>query len=316
MSVDIASSATETHDASILAPASGDPRTSASVRTPMQGIVNRTKWTWKRLQGVIGSFAPIAADAPVAVSAVDTSGETLTVTGHGLSNGDHVRLQGISSATAPGGLAFGTIYFVVGASANTVQLAATTGGSAINITSAGSGVFYLVKATDPDIYLPTGTLVATPGKLSAVLERFAQPLLVSVWTWAGSHIFSGNTLFSALMIKSGNGAILTQRRVTWAQQAGTQTINTNSDIHKFVEPSANCVATVSKTPEPPDGACIKCVFNVNFATFKIDFKTEGGTVLATFPVAGQEGWVEFTYDTDANEWTPTSWGGGVSNIGA
>lgn len=70
---------------------------------------------------------------------VDTTGETLGATGIGtaLPNGTPVRISG---SAIPGGLAANTTYFVVGAAANTIQLAASLGGAAINITSTGTAV--------------------------------------------------------------------------------------------------------------------------------------------------------------------------------
>jgi hypothetical protein len=68
---------------------------------------------------------------------------TITVTGHGLTNGIPVFLIASDSATVPTGLALNTKYWIVNASADTVQLATTIGGSAIAIFSTGSGSFAL-----------------------------------------------------------------------------------------------------------------------------------------------------------------------------
>lgn len=63
----------------------------------------------------------------------DLTADTInTKNPHGLVNGDkHVFYNG----TAPGGLAEGTVYFVVGAAANSFQVALTAGGAAINLTA-------------------------------------------------------------------------------------------------------------------------------------------------------------------------------------
>ena len=61
----------------------------------------------------------------------------VTWNAHGLANGTAVTLSTTGSLPAP--LVPGTIYFVVGAAANTFQLAATVGGAAINTTTAGTG---------------------------------------------------------------------------------------------------------------------------------------------------------------------------------
>jgi hypothetical protein len=83
------------------------------------------------------------------VSSVATATDTINVQsavgifvsggGLGLANGDAVRLSGIGTATAPGGLAFATTYYVRDVTTSSLKLAATPGGAAIDITSAGTG---------------------------------------------------------------------------------------------------------------------------------------------------------------------------------
>jgi|TARA_Y100000289_G_scaffold53749_1_gene55858 hypothetical protein len=72
------------------------------------------------------------------VSAVDVGADTLTSNSHAFTNGDRVNITS-TGGSVPGGLAAGTQYFVVGTTANTFQLSATEGGSAVNITDSGSG---------------------------------------------------------------------------------------------------------------------------------------------------------------------------------
>jgi hypothetical protein len=103
------------------------------------GFATDTDWTkgtnWKISGGVaeyqqlIGIFD--ADDASVA----DVSTDTITITAHGFSDGDEVKyVIPVSPATALGGLTSSTNYFVVNSTANTLQLAATSGGAAINLT--------------------------------------------------------------------------------------------------------------------------------------------------------------------------------------
>ena len=63
------------------------------------------------------------------------STDTITITAHGFSTGDEVTYTvPASPATALGGLTTATNYFIVGATTNTIQLAATSGGPAIDLT--------------------------------------------------------------------------------------------------------------------------------------------------------------------------------------
>lgn len=69
--------------------------------------------------------------------------DVLTTSGKNFTTGEKVRLSVSEGGTLPGGLALETDYYVVGASSSTLQLAATSGGSAINLTDTGSGTLYL-----------------------------------------------------------------------------------------------------------------------------------------------------------------------------
>lgn len=67
----------------------------------------------------------------------DQSTDVFTSSAHGMSNGDMLIVQ--STGVLPTGLAARTRYFVVNKTANTFQLSATAGGSAINISTNGTG---------------------------------------------------------------------------------------------------------------------------------------------------------------------------------
>lgn len=69
------------------------------------------------------------------VTFTDT-GDLVNLTAHGLSNGDEVSFSVITTTT---GIVINTIYFVVNASADSFQVASTLAGSALPLTSNGSG---------------------------------------------------------------------------------------------------------------------------------------------------------------------------------
>jgi len=66
----------------------------------------------------------------------DAGTDTITATAHGLINGETLRFKG---GDLPAGLSQVTVYFVRDVTTNTFKVAATGGGTAINITDAGSG---------------------------------------------------------------------------------------------------------------------------------------------------------------------------------
>jgi len=79
----------------------------------------------------------------------DDTADTLTIPAHGLANGAIVRVYNTDNAF-PGGLAAATAYYVVNATTDALQLSATSGGSAIDITSAGTGQTFLYQEQTPE----------------------------------------------------------------------------------------------------------------------------------------------------------------------
>jgi hypothetical protein len=75
----------------------------------------------------------------------DAGADTLSVgTDDGFADEDTVYLT--TTGTLPAGLSTSTEYYVVSAAASTLQLAATNGGSAINITDTGTGTHTIYQA--------------------------------------------------------------------------------------------------------------------------------------------------------------------------
>ena len=84
------------------------------------------------------------ADTAVTVGAftVNTGTDVVTLTAHGLQDGDRVRVS--TSNTLPSPLVADTDYYIRDKTTDTFKLAATAGGSAIDITTAGTGTHTLV----------------------------------------------------------------------------------------------------------------------------------------------------------------------------
>jgi hypothetical protein len=86
----------------------------------------------------------------IAVTFTD-AGDTVNLAAHGLSNNDEVSFATIVTTT---GITINKIYYVVGAAANTFQVALTSGGAAINLVTDGSGTLRYkatVAVIDPDV---------------------------------------------------------------------------------------------------------------------------------------------------------------------
>lgn len=73
---------------------------------------------------------------------VDATTNILTAVGHPFATGDVVR--GLNTGGAlPAGLAVRTDYYAIGVSGDTLQLSATSGGAAIDITTVGTGTHFI-----------------------------------------------------------------------------------------------------------------------------------------------------------------------------
>jgi hypothetical protein len=132
-----------------------------------------------RMVNVLNGVAKVNAAAAIVSDPVFTADATtnaLTSTSHDLNDGDDVTLK--SSGVLPGGLTTQRKYYVVNSSTNLLQLALTLGGSAIDITSAGSG---------------THTLLA--GKVN--------------YEWAGTDKDTAGTYFGEVQTTDGSGKQLT-----------------------------------------------------------------------------------------------------------
>jgi hypothetical protein len=95
---------------------------------------------WSALSG--GTFSGMGANGGQSqyITTAAVSGNLFVAPGSGYGNGATVVLLPSAGSTTPGGFTIGTIYYVVGASGASFQLAATSGGSAITVTAAGSAL--------------------------------------------------------------------------------------------------------------------------------------------------------------------------------
>lgn len=81
------------------------------------------------------------------VSSIDDATDVLSSTAHGLANGDRVKIN--ASTTMPGGVSATRVYYVVNANTDDFQISTTEGGSALDISSAGSGTITVFKVSSP-----------------------------------------------------------------------------------------------------------------------------------------------------------------------
>jgi hypothetical protein len=100
-------------------------------------------WWTARTGGTFVGGWPLVTEQKIATAVSGTP--HIVVPAHGLGIGDKVKLYAIGGTTSaiPGGLSADTRYYVVGTTSQTIEVSATTGGSAI--TPSGSGGFAVCR---------------------------------------------------------------------------------------------------------------------------------------------------------------------------
>lgn len=97
------------------------------------------------------------------VDAADLTANTITSNAHGLVNTDRVILFNVFSETIPGGLTEGAAYFVVGATTDTFQVALTSGGAAVDLTTTQGEVFF--QKVVPEVFASQGQITVAAGAI-------------------------------------------------------------------------------------------------------------------------------------------------------
>lgn len=127
-------------DDSALLPSSATGEVAGSLK-PWPGLSAPSGWDFCYGQAVSRTtyatlFATLMQQATVTISQASPS--VITWTAHGLRNGQPIEFT--STGSLPIGFSTGTTYYIVSATTNNFSLAASPGGTAINTSSAGSGI--------------------------------------------------------------------------------------------------------------------------------------------------------------------------------
>lgn len=97
--------------------------------------------TARKTRGLLAAITTNVVDATggtTQTGAATAADDLITLTSHGLTNGDTVRFTSVGTATP---LTTTDVYYVVSAAANTFKVATTKGGTAVNITADGTVIW-------------------------------------------------------------------------------------------------------------------------------------------------------------------------------
>lgn len=252
MATDVSSSSTESYDSTVNAPAAGDPRTSASVRNPLQNVVNRARWLRARAEDRLDKFLPLGGLSPVAASVASS---TFTISGHGLNANDPVRVMSVGG-NVPSPLAADTTYFVVGGSltSNTFQVSLTSGGSAVTLTDVGSGTIYVAKRVTAKFYQLnadglstfTGTIHQSGG--TGIIADNGVIVHGAIIQDAGSNVLGGDTVIGGVLTRAKAEAPTSSALNT---STATQTIDASKPVWTLDTPLNSITINVDSTTVVP-----------------------------------------------------------------
>lgn len=161
--------------------------------------------------------------SPKTVSSLDTATDTFTSNSHGLADATPVKFH--AETSLPTGLQANRTYYVRDSATNTFKVAVTVGGSAVDVTAAGSGTLTVYKVDEPvvetlavwqgpsssqmfagaggAIWRVTSTTAATFSYASGSEDR---------WQWCNHVTSAGAYLFMV----NGTDAPIHYNGTTWA----------------------------------------------------------------------------------------------------
>jgi microcystin-dependent protein len=123
---------------------------------------------------------------------VNTTTNELTAAGHGLANGERVHV--VSTTTLPAPLPANTKYFVISATTDTLQLSTTAGGSAVDLTTTGTGTHSLYdqfKVPDFRARMPVGSGANSYTVTISAVDTGTETITID----SNSSIYTGAAVF-------------------------------------------------------------------------------------------------------------------------
>ena len=106
------------------------------------------------------------------ITNLNTTTEILSLDGHGMTLDDELTFRAESGGTMPTGIVEGTTYYAIPLTDSTFSIAATTGGSAIDLSGTGTNVAVIVQ-------LPWASwITAASARIDCTIPAHAAPLAV------------------------------------------------------------------------------------------------------------------------------------------
>lgn len=182
---------------------------------------------------------------------------TLTIPEHGINNGDRVFLVVSSGGAAPDGLEAGKVYYVLNKTDNTLQLARISGGSAVTVSSSGSGSLYLRPGGSFDITENAFEGIFNPARLvnsGATTLSFGGYFVLRGAAGAASiEIASVDTGSDQMTTSAAHDLATGDEVVITADDSGTMPTGIASETVYFARVVSEAVLTLHPTAEDAAG---------------------------------------------------------------
>lgn len=147
------------------AASAGSKATSASAVFDVPAL-NTVRWVglWDAVTaGTFLGMTPNGGGVPQDFVLPDATADVLECVAHGFVNNDAVVVWAVAGDPLPTPLAEGTVYFVINATTDDLQLSATSGGAAVAITAIGAGMLQKIV---PETFGAQGTHTITSATMS------------------------------------------------------------------------------------------------------------------------------------------------------
>lgn len=170
---------------------------------------------------------------------VNTGNEMISITSHGFLDGMVVRFS--TTTTLPTGLSANTDYYIISANTNDFKVSATFGGSAIDISTTGSGTHtvyganqFAFKDITPETLL-TGTTIYTAASQQGISNNNYEPPLAADIALYKQYLFYADVSskyrlnFTLISVSDGtNGELANGHTITISDGSTTEVYTANS----------------------------------------------------------------------------------------
>lgn len=240
----------------LTAPVEGWDASSALANMPEQRAVQLKNW-FPRPDSVevrrgYRYHAWDIGSAPKTISSIDTGTETFTSNSHAMADGTAVKFHATTTLPAP--LSASRVYYVRDSATNTFKVATSVGGTAVDITSSGSGTITVYKVDEPTVetlaiwqgpassrmFAGAGNAIWDVTSSAAATFSYGTSITVNRWQWC-NHVTSAGAF---LVMVNGTDAVLNYNGSSWTTPSITGTGVTSADFVGVISHKKRLIFTV------------------------------------------------------------------------